>query len=57
MKVCFWWFQPPSLADRNTWLFVTAPQYDSYYSICEQQLLHMCPPLIKKKKEEKEKTN
>lgn len=43
-KVYFWWFQPPSPADRNTWLSVTAPQYDSYYSICEQQLLHMCPP-------------
>lgn len=53
MKVCFWWFQPPSLASRSTWLSAIAPQCDSYCSICAQQLLHMCPPLIRKEEKGK----
>lgn len=55
-RVGFWWFQPPCRADRSTWPSVTAPQCGSYYSICEQRLLHTCPPLIREKKCERNKS-
>lgn len=40
-KVCFLSFQPLFQVDRNTLLFVTAPQCDSYYNICARLSLHM----------------
>lgn len=40
-KVGFLLFQPLSQVDRNTLLFGTAPQYDSYYNICVLLSLHM----------------
>lgn len=55
-KVGFWWFRPPCRADRSTWLSVTAPRCDSCYSICERRLLHTCPPLIREKKQERNKS-
>lgn len=48
-KVGFLLFQPLSQVDRNTSLFATAPQCDSYYNICVLLSLHMSLLLAREK--------
>lgn len=50
-KVGFLSFQPLSQVDRNTLLFVTAPQCDSYYNICVPLSLHMSLLLAREKEQ------
>lgn len=50
-RVGFLLSQPLFRADRNTWLFVTAPRCDSYYNICVQLSLHTSLLLAREKEQ------